>query len=357
MTAESPSTASQTAGSDAETRAPVPPRAAARAPWLWALRSWVLGAVVLIAMLGLQTQLYSGQVRAVATVFMFVALAQAWNVIGGFAGYASFGNVAFFGIGGYCTAVLMASLGLPFWLALPLSGALAGLVAVLLGLPLLRLKGHYFAIATLGVAEGMREIVINLPGVTGGGAGISVPVGSGAPTAYLGNDNFYVLFLLLAAAATASVGVLSRSRLGFDLRAIHQDEDAAAAIGINTTRAKVAAFALSAFLTGLVGSTYAFQQVAIYPQRLFDVEFTVLMVMMVMIGGGGTVVGPVLGAAGLQLLSEWLRASLPEAHAFVLGAAIIVFVIVMPQGLVFFARDVWRTRRISLLDNVRTYRL
>lgn len=334
------------------TRAPVArDRARAVAPWLF-------GALVLVGMLGLQTQLYSGQVRVMSAVFMFVALAQCWNVLGGFAGYASFGHVVFFGLGGYCTAVLMVHLQLSFWIALPISGLLAGAFATLIGLPLLRLKGHYFAIATLGVAEGVREIVINLPRLTGGGAGISVPVtGTTVVTPYLGNDNFYVLFLLLAGLATGAVGLLSRSRFGYALKALNQDEDAAGAIGINTTQSKVVAFALSGFLTGLVGAAYAFQQVAIYPYRLFDVEFTVLMVVMVVIGGSGTVIGPVIGAAGLHLLSEWLRAHVTDGHAFLLGGIIIIAVVLMPQGFVHFVREAWRVRRLPLLDTVRMYRL
>ena len=145
---------------------------------------WAAGALVVLACLGLQTQLYTGQERTVTTIFMFVALAQAWNIIGGFTGYASFGQVVFFGLGGYTTAVVMYHWQWNFWLALVVSGLLAAAFGALIGLPLLRLKGHYFAVATLGVAEGMREVVTNLPDLTGGGAGISIPtVGPRAPTA------------------------------------------------------------------------------------------------------------------------------------------------------------------------------
>src|SRR5512142_1311039 len=113
----------------------------------WRSRSaWLVAVVVLAGLLGLQGQLSGGQQRTFSTVFMYVALAQAWNIIGGFAGYASFGHVVFFGLGGYVTAVLMAKIGLTFWLALPLSGLFAAIYAILVGLPLLRLKGHYFAI-------------------------------------------------------------------------------------------------------------------------------------------------------------------------------------------------------------------
>jgi len=322
------------------------------------LLPWVLGLAALVVALGLQSQLYSGQERTVAAIFMFVALSQAWNLIGGFAGYASFGPVAFFGIGGYFTAVAMSHWHLSFWVSLLLSGIVAALFAALIGIPLLRLKGHYFAIATLGVAEGMREVVTNLLGLTGGGAGITVPtVGNDAPTAYLGNDGFYLLFLGLAALSVLVGGLVARNKFGYALRAINQDEDAAAAMGINTTRMKVLTFALSGFITGLVGASYAFQQVTIFPQRLFDVDITVLMIIMVVIGGSGTVLGPLLGAVALQFLSEYLRQNFTNLHTFILGAIIIVAVILLPQGAVNYVREARRSKEFSLLANVRRYRL
>jgi branched-chain amino acid transport system permease protein len=241
---------------------------------------------------------------------------------------------------------------------MPISAVLGGAFAALVGWPLLRLKGHYFAVATLGVAEGLREVVLNLPDLTGGGAGITLPsVGAGATTPWLGNDGFYVLFLLLAAAVVAISAFVSVTRGGYALRAIHQDEDAAAALGINTTRVKTLTFAGSAALTALIGAAYAFQQVTIFPERLFDVHITVLMVVMVVLGGAGTTSGPVLGAIFVAFISEWLRDQLPEGHAFALGALIVVAVILLPQGFINYLRDGLRARRFSLLDNVRRYRL
>ena len=152
-------------------------------------------------------------------------------------------------------------------------------------------------------------------------------------------------------------GLVSRSKFGFAMRAIHQDEDAAAAVGINTTRTKVLTFALSGLLTGLVGATYAFQQVTIYPERLFDVEITVLMVVMVVIGGSGTVLGPIIGAVALQFLSEWLRQNYTTVHTLLLGIIIIIAVILLPQGLVNYLREARRNGDYSLLANVRRYRL
>jgi branched-chain amino acid transport system permease protein len=325
-----------------------------RSWWLW-----VLALAGLIALCLAPTYLLVGsEQRTLGSVFMFVVLAQGWNLIGGFAGYPSFGNVVFFGLGGYTTAVLMAKAGAGFWITLPAAAAVGLLFAVLMGIPILRLRGHYFAIATLGVAEGMREAVINVPGLTGGNKGITVPaVGAKATTSYPGNTGFYFYFLALAVITMLVVWGVARSRFGYALRAISQDEDAAAAAGINTTRAKIAAFALAGTLTALAGAIYAFQQVTIYPERLFAVDITVLMVVMAVLGGAGTVLGPMIGAVALQYLSEWLRDNLTDYHTFVFGGIIVLAVLLLPMGVVNFARDSWRERRISLLDAIRQYRL
>jgi branched-chain amino acid transport system permease protein len=352
-------TAEVTGVTGAVASAPVPVAPAPiRAGGLRQVLPWMIGLLALAAGFGLQTQLYTGQERTVTTVFMFVGLAAAWNLIGGYTGYASFGQVGFFGLGGYTTVVAMVHGHLSFWLALPVAAVVAGGFAALVGWPLLRLKGHYFAVATLGVAEGLREVVTNLPRLTGGGGGITIPtVGAHAPTAWLGNDGFYLLFLLLAAFVVATAAVIATTPAGYALRAIHQDEDAAAAMGINTTVAKTLVFAGSAALTGAIGAAYAFQQVTIFPERLFDVDITVLMVVMVVLGGSGTILGPVLGAIAVAYASEWLRQHFTAGHTFVLGALIILAVILLPEGFTNYVRDATKSRRFSLLENVRRYRL
>jgi len=128
-------------------------------------------------------------------------------------------------------------------------------------------------------------------------------------------------------------------------------------MGVNTTVAKTLAFAVSAALTGAAGAAYAFQQIAIFPERLFDVDITVLMVVMVILGGAGTTAGPVIGAVAITYAAEWLRQNYPHAHTFLLGGLIIVAVILLPQGFVNYLRDGVRTGRFSLLANVRRYRI
>jgi branched-chain amino acid transport system permease protein len=320
---------------------------------------WAAAVVVLVALAIAPSQiLLDSEQRTLGTVFMFVVLAQGWNLIGGFAGYPSFGNVVFFGLGGYATAVLMVKAHADFWVTVPAAAAVGLGFAVLMGIPILRLKGHYFAIATLGVAEGMREVVINTGGLTGGNKGLTIPaVGPKATTSYPGNTGFYFYFLVLAVITMVAVWAVARGRFGYALRAISQDEDAAASAGINTTRAKIAAFALAGTLTAMAGAIYAFQQVTIYPDRLFSVDITVLMVVMAVLGGAGTVLGPLIGAVALQYLSEYLRDHAPDYHTLVFGAIIVAAVLLVPNGIVSFTREAWKRRRISLFDAVRQYRL
>ena len=311
-----------------------------------------------VAMLGVQQVIEPGTQRLLSLVFMFVALAQAWNVIGGFTGYASFGQVAFFGIGAYTTAVLMNNYHVTFWLAMPAAIVSGVLFAVLIGVPLLRLRGHYFAIATLGFAEGAREVVNNLTPITGGGVGITIPTfGDQAPTAYFGKPGFYVAFLVLAFVSIGVCALLARSRFGYAMGAVHEDEAAAAAVGINTTAVKVIAFAVSAAIVACAGAFYAFQQIAFYPENVFDSSITVLMVIMVVIGGSGSILGPLAGAVGLELLAQYLRINFDRYNQLIFGAIIVVVVVFFPQGVVNFFRDAIKERRFSLLENVRRYRL
>src|SRR5664280_2123659 len=321
------------------------------------LAGWALVLGLLVICLLAPKLFIPSFLRTLSAVFMFATLAQAWNIIGGFTGYPSFGNVVFFGLGGYTIAVLMARSHWSFWPALVVAVVLGAAYAMLIGIPTLRLQGHYFAIATLGVAEGTREIVLNVPKVTGGGAGITVPaVGPSATTSYPGNTGFLYYFLALLVVAMLAVYAIARSRFGFALRAINQDEDAAAAAVIAPLTMNAAIF-IRVVLIPAAGSIYAFQQVSIYPDRLFSVDITVLMVIMAVIGGSGTVIGPLVGAVGLQFLSEYLRQNFTDYHTFIFGAIIIVAVVLLPEGAVRFASETVRQRRLPIMDNLRRYRL
>ena len=315
-------------------------------PTQWA-RAGVAALVVLALSLA-PVALSPFLIQFLINLFMLAALAESWNIIGGFTGYASFGNVAFFGIGAYTTGVLLTVLKWPFALALPASGLLAMAFAALVGIPILRLKGHYFAIATLGVAETMREIVYNLK-ITGGGTGLTMPITKSAL------PFFYLMFGILVA-ATAINWWLSASRFGYGLVAIREDEDAAMAMGINAALYKTAAFALSGAFAGLVGGVSAYWITFIDPDGVFKVIITIQMIIMAVFGGMGTVVGPLLGALVLASVSELLSTQLVSLAELFNGLIVILVVLFMPKGLA----EVISKREFSLRTlarNLREYRM
>ena len=287
-------------------------------------------------------------VQFVINLFMLAILAESWNIIGGFTGYASFGNVAFFGIGAYTTGVLMTKLGLPLAVALGAAGIVPMVFAAVIGLPILRLKGHYFAIATLGVAETMREVVYNVE-ITGAGTGLVMPI-TRTPSLF-----FYLMLGILVAVTLVNVW-LAHSRFGYGLVAIREDEDAAAAMGIDTARYKTIAFALSGAFAGLTGGVFAYWITFIDPDAVFRVIVTIQMIIMAVFGGAGTVVGPLLGALVLASVSEVLSTQLVALAELFNGLIVILVVLFMPKGLL----EVLRAGRGSLsvmARNLREYRV
>jgi branched-chain amino acid transport system permease protein len=317
---------------------------------------WLAGAGIASGLAVLGALLPPEPLTIATTVLFFVTLAQSWNVIGGFTGYPSLGQVTFSGVGGYCAAVLTARAGLWFWVALPVSAVFTATVAAILGAPLLRLRRNAFAVATLGLAAGTQQLAASLP-VTGGGAGLTIPTnGPGPHTAYPGPLVFYWAFLALAAAAIAVVAWLASGRFGLALQAIRADETAASSAGVATTRIKVAALSLSASLAGTAGALLAFQQVVVFPDSLFDISTTTLIVVMAVVGGRGTVLGPVVGAVVFGTLKAALPLVADKLYPLLLPMLIIAAVTLLPDGVVGIARGKpWA--RFPALDAIRRYRL
>ncbi len=309
----------------------------------------LLGAVAVVLLLAAAPGIVSAfMVQFLINLFMLAVLAESWNIIGGFTGYASFGNVAFFGIGAYTTGILLSGEILPFALALLAGGVLAMVFAGLVGMPILRLKGHYFAIATLGVAETMREIVYNLK-ITGGGTGLTMPIMKSALP-------FFYLMLGILVAVTLVNWWLSQSRFGYGLVAIREDEDAAETMGINTALYKTIAFSLSGAFAGLAGGVFAYWITFIDPDGVFKVIVTIQMIIMAVFGGAGTIVGPLLGALVLSAVSELLSTQLVTLAELFNGVIVILVVLFMPRGL----SEVIRRRAFSWRDfarNLREYRV
>lgn len=278
--------------------------------------------------------------NAMILVFLFGAMAQGWNLIGGYTGQISFGHAVFFGIGAYSGAILLSRQALSPWIGAWIGAALSVLVALAVGYPTFRLRRHFFALATLALGEIARISFLNWKYV-GGAIGLYLPLEYRNRLAFLMWDSkppYYLVALALFALATALVAVLDRHRTGTYLRAINQDEDAAEMLGIPARRYKLYAIALSAAVASLCGTVYALYVLYIDPYNVMAGRISLLVVVIALIGGRATVWGPVLGALFIVLLNEYMRSWLGGAGSgadFILFGLLIVLVSIRePKGLV-----------------------
>ncbi|MGB0683218.1 MAG: branched-chain amino acid ABC transporter permease [Magnetovibrionaceae bacterium] len=269
-------------------------------------------------------------VRMSITIAMYSALALSWNFIGGYVGYPSFSTVAFFGLGAYVGAICQKN-GIPMVAAWLIATVFVAAFAALLGAVILRLKGHYFAIGSIAIVEVLRLIISSWSSLTGGGDGLNTPFLRGGPD-FVAMVFLYVMVGLMMIAFLINLYV-DRSRLGFGFRCIHQNEDAAEMVGVNTTYYKVIAYTLSAFLCGTVGAAYASWTGYIDPSDMFHILVTIKVPVMAMLGGAGTVLGPVVGAAAFVLLEEVFWANFLEYNRAILGVVIVFLIFFLPGGL------------------------
>jgi branched-chain amino acid transport system permease protein len=274
--------------------------------------------------------------RLATTVCMYTILAQSWNFIGGLAGYPSFATAAFFGLGAY-TAAILQNRGIPMFAAWGAAGLAALVFAAFIGGAILHLRGHYFAIASLVIAEMLREIVNTTPDLTGGGMGLNIPI-MGTSVAAEAQFFFYAM-LSLAGVTMATAILVQNSKLGFGLRCIQQNEDAASILGINTYGYKTAAFSLSAVFVGIAGAIYASWVHYIEPPDVFDILIAVKPLVMVLLGGVGTIFGPATGALILLSFEEFVWRNLLTVHAAALGVIIVILVLFLPNGLLPLLRE------------------
>ncbi|MDQ6943084.1 MAG: branched-chain amino acid ABC transporter permease [Candidatus Eremiobacteraeota bacterium] len=263
------------------------------------------------------------------TTLVFVALAYGWNIIGGYTGYVSFGNMVFFGLGTYCAALLSArgidNLFADVGLAVVVNAAFAAIV----GFPVLRLKGHYFGIATLGTALAVTDIVGNLD-VFGGTGGLALKQVDEAHFSI-----YYYAAWLVAASAIGITYLIARSKLGYAFVAIRENEDAAAVLGISATKYKIIAWAISAAIAGAAGAVYARGNGFVDPSIAFAEDFNVYPIVMTILGGTGTVAGPFVGALILSAVNETLGHTFLKLHSLFFGAVIVLVVLLLPRGLVW----------------------
>jgi branched-chain amino acid transport system ATP-binding protein/branched-chain amino acid transport system permease protein len=280
-------------------------------------------------------------VQLATDILVFAALAYGWNLISGFTGYLSFGQVSFYGLGAYATGLLVVHGPLPWYVAVCIGGLLAALVAAVLGPILLRVRGILFALSMLGLGR-ILMVLFSDWNYAGGGNGMTLP-------AVLMPTAVYVGAALLAAAGFGINNWFARSGFGLDAMGIREDESAAAAVGVPTTRVKVIAFMLSAVLAGLAGGLVAWNRSYIDPPSMFDPTIDLQTVVFVLFGGMGTVWGPLIGSVILTIAGQELLVNFPNLELALYGLLVIVIVLALPGGLVSLAaRFGWLKRPIVL---------
>ena len=268
-----------------------------------------------------------GAVNDLWNVAFAIVLASAWNILGGFAGQVSIGYSAFLGIGAYTTALLCLR-GVDPWLTLPLGALLGAAFSWVIGLPAFRLRGPYFTIATIGVSEAVRVLAAGVS-FTGGSSGLRMPPGS-----YDFGRNYAAIGILAAAAVAVSL-VIRDLPLGRALAAVRQDVDAAEALGVPSTRVKLFAHAISAALVSLAGSLFAMNFQYIAPGSVFDFRLSLSIVLMPIVGGVGTIVGPILGAIIFSFVQIKLLSSpaLRDSYLFIYGGLLMLVMLFEPKGI------------------------
>jgi branched-chain amino acid transport system permease protein len=271
-------------------------------------------------------------------VLMWTVLGAAWNILGGFAGQVSFGHATFLGAGAYTTMILYLKLGVAPWVGVFAGGVVAALIALPIGFICFRLRGPYFSLSTLAVAEIVRLVALNWESLTAGPVGLlitTLPDVSflGHPIDWESKTPFYFMAVAIALAAVLATAVMSRSRMGAYLLAIREDIDSAEAIGINTVQVRVAALSLSALLAGVAGGFYAMYLRYIDPDAVFSISLSVEMVFIAVVGGLTTVLGPLIGAVFLVTLGETFREHFLVGHLIFYGAFMMIAIRYLPEGI------------------------
>ena len=275
-------------------------------------------------------------------VLQFVVLATAWNILGGFTGYVNFGSAAFFAVGAYTSIALNKALGLPLPILIIAAGIICGLIGLGAGFLTLRLRGVFFAIATLALAVVLETLVINWDYVGGASGVVVMP----PQEVFFFDDVIEALFSLMLLLAILSVAIaryVSISKIGRGLAAIRDDEVAAECTGVPTLKLKLIATTLSGALMGIAGAPYPFYVTYIEPASAFNLTYAVNSIAMPMIGGTTTWFGPVIGAVLLGVMQQWATVTISsELNLLIVGVMLVVFVVLAPQGIVGLVRKMFR---------------
>jgi branched-chain amino acid transport system permease protein len=276
------------------------------------------------------------------TLMMFVGLASSLNILLGYTGYVSFGHIVFFGLGGYTGFYFLSVYNVPLLISALLGGLVSAILAGLLGLAVLRLRGAYFALATIGVNEAARAFVSNFEpfgGATGLAVNYSVYQAYGGPGPALWTTFMYLWLTVLLTVAISYL--VKNSRFGLGLLAIREDEDAAMVMGVKAPQAKTMAYMISAFFPGIIGTLYFFKNGNVEPGDAFQLHMSIEMLVMVMLGGMGTALGPILGAVTYEGLRGYLLTSpiFKDLHLAVAGVFLLLIILFVPSGAVGWLRE------------------
>ena len=276
-------------------------------------------------------------------LFFYAYLTTSWNLVGGFAGVLPLGHAAFVGIGAYTSTILSLQYGISPWVGMLVGGVLATIVGVLIGLPTFKMRGAYFALATIAFAEGLRVIVENLdylgPFKINGPRGLQIPpLDTGfANFMFASKEPYYYIILIMLLAVLVLTWAISRSKLGFYLNAGGEEPEAAMALGVNVARAKLVAMAMSSFLTALAGTFYAQFSLYIHPKSIISLDLSFEIAFIALIGGRGSIAGPILGALLLRPVGDFSRIyfgdTLPGMHLIIFGLVLILVMHFQPRGL------------------------
>jgi branched-chain amino acid transport system permease protein len=305
---------------------------------------WSIAAVGIVSLCAMPL-LDNYVLRLVTLAFMYAGLSLSWNLTGGYAGYPSFATSAFFGLGAYVSGITQHQ-GVVWVGAWLLSLIATGAFAALLGSVILRLRGHYFAVGSLVIVEVLREVITTSTSFTGGGMGLNLPVISHDPTAF-GRIYFCAMLLVLLLTLLTTLWV-DRSKMGVALRCIKQNEDAAVVVGINTTGYKVLAFTLSGAIAGAIGAVYGSWVSYIDPSDAFDILISVKPIIMTLLGGPGTVVGPLFGSALFLLFEETVWRNFMTLHEGMLGLIVVALILCVPSGLTVSLPDIFARQAARL---------
>ena len=300
--------------------------------------------LLVVAIFGLPLVLRSPTyLHILILLYLYAYLTTSWNLVGGFAGVLPLGHAAFFGVGAYTSTVLYLQYGISPWLGMVVGGIIASVVGVIIGLPTFKMRGAYFALATIAFGEGVRVMVENIdylgPFNLNGPRGLQIPplnVGL-ANLMFTNKEPYYYIILVMLIAVLALTWAVSRSKLGFYLNAGGEEPEAAMSLGVNVARCKLIAMAISTFLTALAGAFYAQLTLFIHPKSVISLDLSFEIAFIALIGGRGSIAGPVLGALLLRPVSDFSRiyfgATLPGLHLIIFGTVLILVMIYQPRGL------------------------